>query len=103
MLVEVNSADEDAYLSSKGRTLGNYWYIGLSDKLVEGEYIWESSLQVLTGDAFFNWGVGEPNGAGDEDCVVYAPSKNYQWADVICTRTEHYICEKSADNEQIVG
>lgn len=72
----------------------DYWYIGLSDKLIEGEYIWETSLQVLTGDTFSNWGSGEPNGAGNEDCVVYAPSRNYQWADVTCTRTEHYICEK---------
>ncbi|XP_045173483.1 perlucin-like [Mercenaria mercenaria] len=103
MLVEVNSADEDAYLSSKTSTLGNYWWIGLTDKLVEGQYVWETSLQVMTKDSFSNWGTGEPDGAGDEDCVVYAPSRNYQWGDAICTRTEHYICEKSEENGEIVG
>ncbi|XP_060599457.1 perlucin-like [Ruditapes philippinarum] len=94
MLVEINSADEDLYLSNKARSLGNYYWIGLTDKRVEREYEWETSRELLTDVGYTNWGQSEPDNIGRENCVFYASSRNYKWADAECTRTENYICEK---------
>ncbi|XP_052783272.1 perlucin-like protein [Mya arenaria] len=102
-LVEVNDVMEDTYLSGRTRTLGDYFWIGLEDKAVEGEWMWASSHSSLEPDAYTNWGSSEPDGRPDQNCVLYAPSRNYQWADAICTRTQKYICEKSADEPVVVG
>ena len=71
-----------------------YWWIGLTDKRIEGEYEWETSKDLLTSGGYKNWGPGEPDGVARENCVFYAPSRNNQWADGECSRTENYICEK---------
>ncbi|XP_053375840.1 perlucin-like [Mercenaria mercenaria] len=104
MLVEVNSADEDSYLSNKARSLGEYFWMSLADKQVEGEYVWETSKQSLTDTGYTNWGQNEPDAVGTENCVFYAGSRNYQWADAECTRTENYICEKKAGGSvEVIG
>ncbi|XP_060571970.1 perlucin-like protein isoform X2 [Ruditapes philippinarum] len=99
MLVEVDSWDEQNYISEKARILGDYFWIGLTDKLIEGEYMWTTSQQLVT---FSNWGPGEPNGHDHENCVLIDSPNDYRWADVRCDRPEHYICEKSGGGS-IVG
>ncbi|XP_053375839.1 perlucin-like [Mercenaria mercenaria] len=105
MLVEVNSADENIYLYNKTSTLGdsNSWWMGLTDKLVEGEYVWETSKHVLVVDEYTDWAVGEPNNHHDENCVKFAHSKGFLWQDTECDDEEHYICEKLDDSGEIVG
>ncbi|KAL4224240.1 hypothetical protein ACF0H5_017693 [Mactra antiquata] len=101
-LVEVQDAQKDAYIRNKTSSLGGYFWISLSDKYIEGEFRWESTKTMLTSTSYQNWGVGEPD-PGNENCVFYAPSRNYTWADASCTRSEKYICEKSADLGPSIG
>jgi hypothetical protein len=69
--------------------------MGLSDKLIEGEYVWETSMTVLGASGYSNWSPGEPNNHKNENCVKYAHSHNYLWQDTECDQEEHYICEKT--------
>ena len=48
---------------------GGYHYIGMSDLSAEGGFIWSDGTPV----AYVNWNDGEPNNAGEEDCVVLWP------------------------------
>ncbi|XP_078594587.1 uncharacterized protein LOC144872390 isoform X2 [Branchiostoma floridae x Branchiostoma japonicum] len=70
-----------------------YW-IGLSDREKEGTWIWADG-QPLT---FSSWAIGEPNSAGDEDCVVYAahPTVRDKWNDIPCNLPYRFICQKPA-------
>lgn len=38
---------------------------------------------------------GEPNSAGDEDCIEVVKA-NGRWNDNSCNQLRHYICEKSS-------
>src|SRR3954471_4996661 len=53
-------------------------WIGLSDELNEGTFVWYDGSPVT----YTNWGSGEPNNSGDEDCTqIFA---NGTWNDLNC-------------------
>jgi len=55
-------------------------WLGLTDQLNEGQFIWTSSGEDL---GYSHWNGGEPNNAGgDEDCVTW--SATTAWNDVTC-------------------
>ena len=71
----------------------NIW-IGASDEILEGHYVWYGIEQPL---GFTDWFPGEPNSVplGEiEDCVVFYNDWNYQWADLPCDDKAYFICEK---------
>jgi len=62
-----------------------YYWIGLSDLLSEGNFIWETSHTDLD---YSNWDEGEPNDEfGDEDCVIIW--LGYKWNDHYCGDDSH--------------
>uniref|UniRef100_K1QXL0 Perlucin n=1 Tax=Magallana gigas TaxID=29159 RepID=K1QXL0_MAGGI len=71
---------------------GNFW-IGLSDILVDGEWLWMSTQTIAT---YTNWVPGEPNNYQSiaEDCAAMRTSHRFHWNDFACSTKLHFICEK---------
>lgn len=68
----------------------NFW-IGLTDALVEGHWVWETTQITPT---YTNWAPGEPNDAGHhEDCAIMFPT-SFHWNDGACSSKLSFICEK---------
>ena len=58
-----------------------YW-IGLTDSAVEGQFVWQHSLQPLE---WSNWATWQPdNFNGNEDCVCTGSPYNLEWDDAYC-------------------
>lgn len=77
-------------------------WIGLSDRTVEGMYIWEGDQTVAKN--YTNWYSGEPNDhAGNEDCIgIYNGILAGYWNDDYCDFTKGYICEKPNGKKRII-
>merc|ERR1712172_189060 len=62
----------------------SYW-LGGSDFYEEGTFQWAN------GDpfTFTQWGEGEPNNSGDEDCIAMSSRNSYNWLDLNCAQRDH--------------
>ncbi|XP_060744602.1 C-type lectin domain family 4 member M-like [Tachysurus vachellii] len=88
-LVIINSKEEQEFIVKQLNNLETW--IGLSDTVKEGEWKWVDDTPLNTE----YWGEGEPNNAGDEDCVViYGSNSSKRWNDQKCSRKLPWICEK---------
>ena len=93
LLVEIEDAVENSYIKTvvKGLGLGG-WHIGLTDKAVEGEYVWMSSKKPLL-NMFKDWLPGDPENVNQDESCTYLLPPTYQWVDSSCENRLHYICE----------
>lgn len=64
------------------------WWTGLSDRLVEGTFVWSDGTPVN----YMNWADGEPNNAGNEDCANVTPWVGGRWNDLPCEQARPYVC-----------
>jgi len=93
-VVAINDASENQFLSEM--VLVNNVMIGLTDREVEGQYVWENGQAVT----YTNWYAGEPNNSGNEDYAeLYLGGK---WNDMLATNNRQYILEVSMAT-QIAG
>jgi hypothetical protein len=72
------------------------WWIGLSDRLNEGDFVWVDGTPI--GTARFDGNKGEPDGnpGGDADCVAFDGSPEMSWMDTECSDpggVDGYLCE----------
>ena len=67
----------------------------------EGNFVYESDDKSIIWN---NWHPGQPNNtncyphkkcSGDEDCVEVKADPEGKWNDQCCSKSKHYICEKS--------
>lgn len=65
-------------------------WIGLNDLRKEGQFAWSDGTP-FNSSVYSNWNEGEPNNAGDEDCVERRGSG---WNDEQCSAIRFYICER---------
>ena len=97
-LVEPDTEAENVYVHDKMHEAfyGKWRYIGGSDEETEGDWKWGENGGSVS---FTNWWPGEPNNKYGEDCM----EMRYwgKWNDVDCYNDNHYICERSVDNEII--
>ncbi|OWF45339.1 perlucin-like [Mizuhopecten yessoensis] len=81
------------YISRKTKSSykpGIFW-LGASDLLTEGEWMWSNSDTYLT---YKNFAPGEPNNAaGGEHCLEFDFSGNFQWNDNNCENLYNFVCE----------
>ena len=72
----------------------NIYWIGLTDRLTEGEFVWESEGTVMD---YSNWMGGEPNGhaESDDDCVhTDYEIEGRRWTDRDCEDSwVHALCQ----------
>ncbi|KAL3861561.1 hypothetical protein ACJMK2_007589 [Sinanodonta woodiana] len=88
-LVEIGTEGEAKYIENQVNMFNDKYWVGASDVLVEGEYIWMTSM---TNVSYANWGPGQPDNSGtNENCVEIWTSK--EWNDGPCSNTVRYICE----------
>lgn len=86
-LVSIQSMTENECVLSSLTNLGlpssEVVWIGFNDEAVEGSFVWYDQAPVT----FTNWAPGEPNNAGDEDCVQIYPDGAFPgtWNDLACT------------------
>ena len=95
-LVEIDSKEEQEAIS---KHLGKDnerkdWWIGLTDRKVNGEWKWRTSGKSLAG-AYTNWyGKFEPSNGWKEDCVrMQMVEQKWYWNDYQCASKYAYICE----------
>ncbi|XP_061183285.1 perlucin-like [Saccostrea echinata] len=104
-LVEIETLAEDEFLRLHlfdKKLTGGYW-IGFSDIVVEGEWIWTSTQEPPT---YSDWYPGQPDDLKHhQDCgQLLGGSFGFHWDDEICTRTNNFICEKEFNGDiGIVG
>ncbi|MEQ9188569.1 MAG: GEVED domain-containing protein [Cryomorphaceae bacterium] len=91
-LASISSQAENDFLQP--RVSGSFPWIGLTDGAAEGTFVWDN------GEAFSysNWSGGEPNNAGNEDCVQYYYTTGF-WNDVLCSNSYPGIIEINQDME----
>ncbi|XP_011428426.3 perlucin [Magallana gigas] len=102
-LAEVETSTEDSFLKQKARQLNDYFWLGGSDILVEGEWVWLSTHAAMT---YTGWHTGMPNNYRyNEHCLCLERTLNADWGDLPCYDRLSFICEKSAINvgETVIG
>ncbi|WAS90690.1 CotH kinase family protein [Nannocystis punicea] len=68
---------------------GNDWWIGLNDLDTEDDFVWTDGTPL----SFTAWNEGEPNNAGEEDCVNLPAWTAGLWNDLPCDSPRPYICK----------
>ncbi|XP_052763180.1 perlucin-like [Mya arenaria] len=97
-LVHVNNVQERDFLRDhlNHQLPVAYWWMGLSDDDIEGQFRWTDN-QPLT---FTDWFPGEPNNAnGVEDCAMFDHNHNFKWNDVACNQQYFSICELKSESQ----
>ncbi|XP_052089187.1 CD209 antigen-like protein C [Mytilus californianus] len=94
-LIKVENEVENSWIVSTfltAQTIDILW-IGASDILNEGQWLWVSDGSNLT---FSLWNDYEPNNSGTgEDCSVVKQT-GMGWNDIPCDHTEQYLCKKKS-------
>lgn len=95
-LTTITSQAENDFVAAR---LLNAGWMGASDAAVENTWRWvtgpESGIQFWSGTSsgstvggmYANWGTGEPNNAGDEDCAQFLTGGTGKWNDLPCAST----------------
>lgn len=109
-LATITSAEENAFVTAR---LSNAGWMGANDGAVEGEWRWVTGPETGTqfwsglsggstvGGNYANWGTGEPNNSGDEDCGQYLAGGSGKWNDLPCGSSSlpGYVAEFGADDD----
>nr|ACU83213.1 C-type lectin [Ruditapes philippinarum] len=91
-LVRLDTFDENTFLKGflKKLMLESTW-IGLTDRTHDGIWRWFDTMSHATCS---DWGPGEPNSHGNEDCVNFFVDNDYNWNDSTCHSKYTPLCEK---------
>ncbi|KAH3858355.1 C-type lectin domain family 4 member G-like [Dreissena polymorpha] len=91
-LPEVTTSGENSFLRNTfvGSRRGIRIFLGATDQLIEGHWIWEYTGQEVR---YQDWNTGEPNNEnGGEDCLEIS-YWNVRWNDARCTTNMTIVCE----------
>jgi hypothetical protein len=99
-LVIIDNQEENDWLWSLAREPAEtHWYIGLTDEVVEGTYVWVDGRTAWEGGptgapvTFTNFAGGSPGENLYEDCLILADDRSGQWVEIDCGREMAFICE----------
>ena len=90
-LFEPRDASENSEVSDNAFSIGlDVFWIGIHDP-TEGTFVYASDGSPVE---YTNWGEGQPNNSGDEDCVEIGYISNDSWNDDKCDTPLGLICER---------
>ncbi|MEZ4448920.1 MAG: CotH kinase family protein [Nannocystaceae bacterium] len=88
-LVSIHSQATQDWVKNEAFAIwGSDWWIGLNDRMNEGSFVWADGTPV----DFTAWNEGEPNNAGNEDCVNIPAWTGGLWNDLPCDQSRPYVC-----------
>ncbi|KAJ7999322.1 hypothetical protein DPEC_G00193180 [Dallia pectoralis] len=89
-LVIINSTEEQSFINSLFGPGNNTW-IGLTDSVTEGTWIWVDGTPLTT--RF--WDKGQPNNLNNQDCgeFIHKSSGPGEWNDDRCQKNNSWICK----------
>ena len=88
-LVRIRNQEENVYVQH--RLNGAKGWIGLSDRNVEGTFVWADTQF----SDFTYWAQNQPNNFNNEDCVhTLGVRHRYMWNDVGCDTCHNYTCSE---------
>lgn len=110
-LTTITSQAENDFVAAR---LANAGWMGASDAAVEGTWKWVvgpendttfwsgASGGTTVGGNYANWGTGEPNNSGDEDCAQFLSGGSGKWNDLPCNSTTlpGYVVEYGTTGSQ---
>ena len=111
-LTTITSQAENDFVAAR---LLNAGWMGASDSASEGDWKWVTGPESGTsfwsgasggssvGGRYANWGTGEPNNAGDEDCAQFLTGGTGKWNDLPCSSTTlpGYVVEYGSPSSPI--
>ncbi|XP_060579261.1 low affinity immunoglobulin epsilon Fc receptor-like [Ruditapes philippinarum] len=97
-LAEIGDEKENTFIHGLVTDNKGIW-IGGTDLSTEGEWIWINSHSDMT---YTKWRPTEPNNSGhDENCLEM--DTHGLWNDRPCHYIQKYVCEKTLQNQEIIG
>ncbi|XP_072038798.1 uncharacterized protein [Amphiura filiformis] len=90
-LTSILSQDEQDFLNGLTSSTNKLFWIGLTDRAIEGTWVWEDGSQFV----YNNWEAATTPSASNQDCVLFLDGAIYgQWNHEFCTDREGYICKQ---------
>jgi len=90
-LATIDDDAENAFVQSLLMTSGEYW-VGLHNSF-QGTVRWQDEGLFQMGTSFDKWGMGEPSGLSNEDCVGMVQADG-TWDQQLCGGPHPYVCER---------
>lgn len=88
-LVRIKNQEENVYVQH--RLNGAKGWIGLSDRNIEGTFVWADNQP----SNFTHWAKNQPNNYNNEDCVhTLGVKHSFLWNDVECDTCHNYTCSE---------
>ncbi|XP_056017437.1 perlucin-like [Ostrea edulis] len=89
-LAEPRTLSESSFLISYSQRIAGVYWIGISDMIEEGKWIYSSDQTVIQVNDFHP---GEPNHHTYANCVVLWQKFDGKWVDEPCGENYRFICE----------
>ena len=89
----ITSPYENNYVKKIAKNLNTRLWIGLTDSLAEGTWMWVDDTDT---NRFSNWAEGEPNGDRRENC---GNMDKIGWFDDSCSDKKPFICKMEASTD----
>ncbi|XP_061111969.1 lactose-binding lectin l-2-like [Conger conger] len=90
-LASEHSQDDHQFLKKLNENDKPFW-IGLADVHKEGTWLWSDGTSASSEGDFLKWNPGEPNNAGQENCVHSNYGGQADWNDIECDSRFQSVC-----------
>lgn len=97
-LMEFHSEEQNRLITDTFGSCDRDFWIGATDRDLEGFWIWKTSGLPVSNVGFSNWGKGEPNNDRGMEHCAHMRSYYGDWNDKICTSSLQFICEKTYES-----
>ena len=85
-LTRILTEEENEFIYSH-QNIGETYWVGLTDRSIEGSFRWTGYTQFLP---FSDWFFGEPNDSNNQDCVSIGMDG---WFDESCSAEKGFVCQ----------
>ncbi|EDO38432.1 predicted protein, partial [Nematostella vectensis] len=97
-LTDVQDANEHSFLKrhiSPDANIG--YFIGLTDEAEEEVFVWQDGKKA----SYLDWGLSDPSGSTNENCVALHSSSSFKFVDISCADSLGHICKKTVTEGKV--